>query len=118
MNSSQFSDIIDSILGIIESSESIVKNCMRLGGCEYLEEKLKNKNEVEMNRDYFGSIVDPTCDTKNMFEWVQISCDNNDFKGEVKKMNDNGFIIVSSTDFSSDKNSNSLNVFNFRKLKS
>ena len=118
MNSSQFSDIIDSILGIIESSESIVKNCMRLGGCEYLEEKLKNKNEVEMNRDYFGSIVDPTCDTKNMFEWVQISCDNNDFKGEVKKMNDNGFIIVSSTDFSSDKSSISLNVFNFRKLKS
>ena len=118
IDSSQFSDILNSVLGIIEPSESIVKNCLRLGGSEYLEEKLKNKNEVEMNRDYFGSIVDPTWDSKNMFEWVQISCNPPEFKGEVKKTNDNGFILVSSTDFSSEKSSTPLMVFNFRKLKS
>ena len=118
MDSSQFSDIVDSILGIIEPSGSIVKNCMRLGGCEYLEEKLKNKNEVEMNRDYFGSIVDPTWDSKNIFEWVQMSCYESNFRDELKKLNDDGFIIVSSTDFSSEKSSRELNVFNFRKLRS
>lgn len=117
-SSSQFSDIVDSILGIIEPSGSIVKNCMRLGGCEYLEEKLRNKNEVEMNRDYFGSIVDPTWDSKNMFEWVQMSCYESNFRDELKKLNDDGFIIVSSTDFSSEKSNVALNVFNFRKLRS
>ena len=118
MDSSQFSDIVDSILGIIEPSGSIVKNCIRLGGCEYLEEKLKNKNEVEMNRDYFGSIVDPTWDSKNMFEWVQMSCYEGNFRDELKKLNDDGFIIVSSTDFSSEKSRGQFNVFNFRKLRS
>ena len=91
---------------------------MRLGGCEYLEEKLKNKNEVEMNRDYFGSIVDPTWDSKNMFEWVQMSCYESNFRDELKKLNDDGFIIVSSTDFNSEKSNSALNVFNFRKLRS
>jgi len=53
-----------------------------------------------------------------MFEWVQMSCEVTNFKNELEKMNNNGFIIVSSTDFSSDKNSSSINVFNFRKLRS
>tara|TARA_X000000950_G_C13669384_1_gene559283 strand:+ start:101 stop:637 length:537 start_codon:yes stop_codon:yes gene_type:complete len=116
-NSIEFSEIISCILDLANPSYSVINYCLRLGGCEYLEEKFKNINKIEMDKEYIGSIVDPTWDSKNMFEWKQISCSIDQFSSRLEELTDKGYYLVSSTDYSSEKSLNTLYVFNFRKIK-
>ena len=118
INSSiEFTEIISCILDLINPSYSIINNCLRLGGCQYIEEKFKTINKIEMDKEYIGSIVDPIWDSKNMFEWKQISCSIDEFSSRLEELTNKGYYLVSSTDYSSEKSLNTLYVFNFRKIK-
>ena len=116
--SDEFINLINCILGISDLTDLVITNCIRLGGSKYLEDKYRNNKEIFKKIEYMKSIVDPACDSEDMFDWIQLSCMNRaDFCNEQKKMTQKGYIIVSSVDMSSDKENNSLNIYNFRKNK-
>ena len=116
--SDEFIDLINCILGISDLTDLVIKNCLKLGGSKYLEDKYRNNKEIFKKVEYMKSIVDPAFDYENMFDWIQLSCVNRtDFCSNLKKMGEKGYILASSVDMSSDKESSALNIYNFRKNK-
>ena len=93
-NYNDFSNLINELLELSEVTKRSVETSIILGGSDFLEDKLRKKNDLEKMIEK-KNIIRPENDFENFYEWKQVVAPNGlEFKNSIEKWTNLGFTAI------------------------